>query len=591
MTSVESQLSVFTPSLVSLHLSPSLAGGVRLVGCVSSPVSPHLSSVVSLYLFLLFLSFVSQCASAARLSGCSGVWLSASLSVPVSPHLSPRLASGVRLSRCLSLLVSLRLSGCVSFLVSLHSFPNVPMLVSGSLFPGCPGVIGRAAPRMSFFTCLLLCHAVQLSNMINLPEEVIPAAKLPSLTSFETSLRTTTPNRATGLDLVPAGVHHEHAPIIARFFYALLLKIHIWCTEPIQFKGGVMCLIHKKGSVTEACNYRGILLLASIAKRIHSLNRATLMRSLEPHRAEGQLGGFSNQMVQFGFHTVCTWTRILGSQGVSTAVLYLDLKSAFHHMIREFALGISNPEDFEQILVDLRAAGHPLEATRHGRRLVGALETIGCDARVLRLLRDIHTDTWFTISTSELVRTKRGTRPGSPLADAIFHVAMAQLITEVRQWLFTQTAFIELLQVFDLPVLTVVWADDVAIPWASSTATELVPQICQLVQNVERIFAQKGFTINFGLQKTNAVITFQGTCAPALRRQYLLHQLFDGSICYSIDLVLTASLNRETAFGFIFDQRTSIWALRMQLRRRSTLSSALGLVRPAKLWRPWGGLS
>ena len=371
-------------------------------------------------------------------------------------------------------------------------------------------------------TLLNHCHQQQLSNMINLPEEVIPAAKLPSLTSFETSLRTTTPNRATGLDLVPAGVHHEHAPIIARFFYALLLKIHIWCTEPIQFKGGVMCLIHKKGSVTEACNYRGILLLASIAKRIHSLNRATLMRSLEPHRAEGQLGGFSNQMVQFGFHTVCTWTRILGSQGVSTAVLYLDLKSAFHHMIREFALGISNPEDFEQILVDLRAAGHPLEATRHGHRLVGALETIGCDARVLRLLRDIHTDTWFTISTSELVRTKRGTRPGSPLADAIFHVAMAQLITEVRQWLFTQTAFIELLQVFDLPVLTVVWADDVAIPWASSTATELVPQICQLVQNVERIFAQKGFTINFGLQKTNAVITFQGTCAPALRRQYLL---------------------------------------------------------------------
>ena len=165
MTSVESQLSVFTPSLVSLHLSPSLAGGVRLVGCVSSPVSPHLSSVVSLYLFLLFLSFVSQCASAARLSGCSGVWLSASLSVPVSPHLSPRLASGVRLSRCLSLLVSLRLSGCVSFLVSLHSFPNVPMLVSGSLFPGCPGVIGRAAPRMSFFTCLLLCHAVRLSGL------------------------------------------------------------------------------------------------------------------------------------------------------------------------------------------------------------------------------------------------------------------------------------------------------------------------------------------------------------------------------------------------------------------------------------------
>ena len=148
-------------------------------------------------------------------------------------------------------------------------------------------------------TLLQQCHARQLATMCSLPDEVIPAALLPSLTSFETSLRTTTPNRATGLDLVPAGVHHDHAPFIARFFYSLLLKIHLWCTEPLQFKGGVMCLIHKKGSLTEACNYRGILLLASIAKRIHSLTRTTLMRSLEPHRAEGQLGGFSNQMVQF----------------------------------------------------------------------------------------------------------------------------------------------------------------------------------------------------------------------------------------------------------------------------------------------------
>ena len=365
------------------------------------------------------------------------------------------------------------------------------------------------------------CHQRQLATMARLPDGVTPACQLPSLTAFETSLRTTTPNRATGLDLVPAGVHHVHAPLIARFYYSLLLKMHLWCAEPIQFKGGIMCMIHKKGSLTEAGNYRGILLLASIAKRIHSLTRTTLMNSLGPHRAEGQLGGFCNQMVQFGFHTVCTWTRILSSHGYSTAVLYLDLKSAFHHMIREFALGISSPDDFDHILADLRAAGHPLDAALQGHRLTGALESMGCDPRVIQLLRDIHTDTWFTISQAELVRTKRGTRPGSPLADAIFHVVMAQLMTEVRHWIHTQQIFLDLLKTLDLPVLTVVWADDVAIPWTSSTPTDLVPQICALVQNVERIFSQKGFTINFGLQKTNAVLSFQGPCAPDLRRQYL----------------------------------------------------------------------
>ena len=61
-----------------------------------------------------------------------------------------------------------------------------------------------------------------------------------------------------------------------------------------------------------------------------------------------------------------------------------------------------------------------------------------------------------------------------------------------------------------------------AIPWTSSTAAELVPQICLLVQNVERILWQKGFTVNFGLQKTNAVISFQGAQAPDLRKEFLL---------------------------------------------------------------------
>ena len=281
-----------------------------------------------------------------------------------------------------------------------------------------------------------------------------------------------------------------------------------------------MCLIHKKGSLQEAHNYRGILVLASIAKRIISMMRTSLMSTLAPHRAEGQIGGFEGQMVQFGFHSVTTWTRILDAKGYSTAVLYLDLASAFHHLIREFALGVSN-QDFTEILSDLRAAGHPVEAAHHGTRLIGSLAQYGCDDRHLHLFRDIHTDTWFTVSKKEIVRTKRGTRPGSPLADAIFHLAMSQIMTEVRSWLSEQISFTEILEKHDLPVLTVIWADDVAIPWVAAESEIMVAELCQLVQ-VEHTFAKKGFTVNFDLNKTNAVISFQGRGAPAMRKEYLL---------------------------------------------------------------------
>ena len=219
-----------------------------------------------------------------------------------------------------------------------------------------------------------------------------------SLTSFETALRTTTPNRAAGLDPVPAGLHHDHAPVIAKLNCSLLLKIHLWCAEPLQFKGGIMCLIHKKGSIETASNYRGILLLGSFAKRIHSIMRASLMTTLAPHRAEGQLGGFANQMVQFGFHSVISWTHVLEAQGLSTAVLYLDLTSAFHHLIREFVLGVTNEDDFLQIIADLHAAGHPIDAFQRGQQLIGALSSFGCNQRILSILQDIHSSGYMVHS-------------------------------------------------------------------------------------------------------------------------------------------------------------------------------------------------
>eukprot|EP00435_Cladocopium_sp_Y103_P005101 s2179_g1.t1 len=366
------------------------------------------------------------------------------------------------------------------------------------------------------------CHQRQQAAMQELPEEAITTTCLPTLTQFETSLRAATSGKATGLDPVPSYVHHDQAPVIAKFYYGLILKMHLWCTEPIQFKGGTMCMIPKKGNRHEACNYRGILLLASVAKRAHSMMRTALMSTLSPKRIEGQLGGFAHQMVQFGFHSVLTWTRVLEKKGLSTAVLYLDLTSAFHHLIRELVLGVANEEDFTAILQELQEAGRPAEARAQGQRLIGALAALGCDSRVLRLLRDAHTDTWFTLTSKEIVRTKRGTRPGSPLADAVFHTIMTHIMQGVRQWIETQEAFVALLRRHDLPPLTVIWADDVAIPWATEESQHLVPALQDLVQEVNQHFSRAGFTINFGLNKTNAVVSFQGRGAPELRKEYLL---------------------------------------------------------------------
>ena len=430
-------------------------------------------------------------------------------------------------------------------------------------------------------TMLHDCHERQVAMIREATAEVIPSSKLPSLTSFETSLRATASGKATGLDIIPSGVHHDFAPQVAKLYYSLLLKMHLWNAEPIQFKGGMMCLIPKQGNPDEASNYRGILLLASVAKRIHAMLRNNLMNTLADKRVSGQLGGFKHQMVQFGFHSVLVWTRLLELKKLSTAVLYVDLASAFHHLVRELVLGIACENDFAQVLQDLRDAGTPIESREHGQRLIGALEAFGCDSRILRLLRDVHTDTWLCLagpSQHTPVRTRRGTRPGSPLADGVFHVIMAHIMREVREWISTQSDFIELLQRHDVPFLSVIWADDIAIPWATETATALIPAITTVVRHIDHQFARRGFQVNFALSKTNVVISFQGKHAPELRKQHLLVEK-PGTI--------PVRWKGAVKFGFISNQPTNTWDSPMLPRKTLMLRFGSALDRRSKLLRHW----
>ena len=409
------------------------------------------------------------------------------------------------------------------------------------------------------------CHERQIAGMQQLTSATVSANSLPSLTSFETSLRLTTAGKATGLDPIPSCIPHDQAPTIARFYYALLLKMHLWCVEPLQFKGSIMTLIPKKGDLGQAANYRGILLLASVAKRIHSQLRAKLMQVLNHQRVEGQLGGFPHQMVQFGFHSVLTWTHILEKKGYSTAVLYLDLANAFHHLIRELVLGVESEEDFTEIVNTLHRAGHPLEARQAGQQLAGTLERFGCDERLLRLLRDVHTDTWFTVTQKEVVRTRRGTRPGSPLADAVFHVIMAHIMSLVRDWLLSYTLQ-QLLAPLSMPTLTVVWADDVAAPLAASRATDLLPMIQEVISFVDKQFTQHGFTVNYDLNKTNVVVSFQGQDAPQLRRDYLLTDR-PGMTC-SLDSGQSIWLHFTNSYKHLGYTYAASQSLEVELRQR-----------------------
>ena len=139
-----------------------------------------------------------------------------------------------------------------------------------------------------------------------------------------------------------------------------------------------------------------------------------------------------------------------------------------------------------------------------------------------RVSLEVHINTWFTLSGSEIIRTRCGTRPGSPLADIIFHVLMTSVRTDIEEWIGQQTSLRSIMQEAGISPVTIIWSDDVAIPWAAHHPQQLIDELQLLIAQVDHQFTRRGLELHFGQCKTNVVLTFTGPGASDFCRQFLL---------------------------------------------------------------------
>ena len=418
-------------------------------------------------------------------------------------------------------------------------------------------------------TLLSDCHSRQLSL---LHSEDLSCGHLFSLFDFEDSIRAVKPGRSTGFDPIPSGLHRRHAPAMARLYYTLLLKMFLWKTEPIQWKGGPMAIIPKKVVLTSVENARGIMLLPTMAKVYHALLRRRMMAYLTKQRPPGQLGGFNHQQVTFGSLALRSFCKLIDSKGLSSAVVFIDLSNAFHRLIRELATGNGLEEDLMVIFNSLREQGVPFDPSLLRDNLLGALPRLGCPQSLIRILQDIHTDTWCNLNSSATIRTRRGTRPGSPLADAIFHVVMADIIRELDDWIVSQTTFTSLLRRYNLAPFSITWADDLAIPWVTEDPADMPTALCVLVQQTTALFERRGFSLNFARGKTGAVVTFRGHKAPECRKEFQIHS--QPGIAISLPGQRLVHLHFENAYKHLGTFFSTQHDLQVELSYRIGMASA-----------------
>lgn len=317
-----------------------------------------------------------------------------------------------------------------------------------------------------------------------------------------------------------------------------LLFMKMWLTgaEPLQFKGGLIHTIGKKVRSTRIADMRGIALLDGLGKLGHAVLRAQLMPALTAIKAPLQLGGFAHQSTLFATHYLRAFTQLAADRKISSAVLYIDIKSAFHSMLRELVFDMQHPFPV-QLQEILHAQGSDLGDIK--QRIATEDTLPGLISATGRLLADAHQCTWYTVaSADELQHTTRGSRPGSPLADAAYNALMARLIGELQPLLFEHAPLRDAFAHLQLRAPIVAWVDDIVIPIATLKAQDLTSCLTWVLQQVRKLCLSYGLTLNLQPTKTETVVAFRGAGAPECRHE--LQVLCQGRIHLADEQILRA---------------------------------------------------
>ena len=262
------------------------------------------------------------------------------------------------------------------------------------------------------------------------------------------------------------------------------------------------------------------MLADSFAKITHAWARQRLLPAMQAGKTIGQLGGLPSQQTLTGIQILRVHGKVCKTAKLSTCVLFLDLRSAFHHLLRELVFlhsdGLSESDlrsifddnhfDIERLMTRLQEINARSLADPH------------VPPGLRQFLHDLHHQTWFRLqgddahSPGQCTYTRRGWRPGSPIADIAFNKMMSGLLQDLQSELLNMDEYTqgcELLGVYTPPIA---WVDDVAIPLATTSPSALIPLVKQVLPAYRPFLVLRSWSdLEFGPRQNRSSHQFSWT--------------------------------------------------------------------------------
>ena len=435
---------------------------------------------------------------------------------------------------------------------------------------------------------------LELLQLCQHDEATLPAVQglawcdLPSLKDVEDALRRCKLHTAAGTDRLVPEIFHRAPKWMAKWLYPLFAKIGIYASEPIHWKGGILHAVYKnRGEHCDPGSFRGILVSSHVGKVAHGLYRKMALQGYMQQALPLQCGGIPKRSVAFAAHSCRLQQHAAQRAKMSTALLFVDIKSAYYRLIRELCVDTrADEQQLRFLLQRLRLPAEQLipllEVLKENE---GALHHAEAPAIAKQMAAVFHRNTWFHICGAPLLaRTLRGARPGDGWADLLFNYLMAQVLHQFESSLAEDGLNLTVhwnglrgLRAdggtdYCAEIGVTAWADDLAFALWHDSPAALVCNLQGLAERLVPHFGARGLELNFAAGKTEAVVCLRGGGSIKLRRE--LFGLPDPGLTLETDAtdpVRLRLLQQYVHLGGVLHSKSK---MKPELRRRLGIASS-----------------
>ncbi len=357
------------------------------------------------------------------------------------------------------------------------------------------------------------------STRVELDSSLVPTRQQ-VVSAFARSQR----HRAPGPDAISGDILKAAPKALGRLYHPLMCKAVLLLEEPLSWKGGEACPIpkaHADASYLEG--NRSIMLNACTSKVLHSFLRQAVNDILHVILRPTQVGGRRGMGVTTAVHLCTSFLAQARQEGRTAITYFVDLRSAFYSCIRSTVLPVQGEHaaadvEYIEAKADMPEGLRPLLSFVLAQP--SALAELRDKPHLVASLVEAHRCTFFcTGHSSVLARSRRGSRPGNALADAIFSLSFAAPLGSIAEficrqgWTLDSVPQTRLLSKADAPpssLTDVAYADDGLLLAALRDHTDVRRQATALAETIHISMRSFGYDPNYKRHKSGIMVAFTG---------------------------------------------------------------------------------